>query len=242
MLTVLYVGHATVLLELDGVRLLTDPLLRRRVAHLRRLVPVAADIAPVDAVLLSHLHRDHADLPSLRRLGRSTPLIAPRGAGVLLRRRGFHGVRELDEGASTEVGGVRIEAVPAEHDGRRHAFGPPVAAAGYVIRGSRSVYFAGDTDVFAGMAELAGPDVALVPIAGWGPRLGVGHLDPLRAAEAVRLLQPGVVIPIHWGTYVPSYRREAYPGDPAAEFSEAVAAVAPHVEVRIVPPGERTTI
>jgi L-ascorbate metabolism protein UlaG (beta-lactamase superfamily) len=193
-------------------------------------------------VLLSHLHRDHADLPSLRRLGRSTPLIAPRGAGVLLRRRGFQGVHELDEGESTTVGAVEVEAVPAEHDGRRHGFGAPAASAGYVIRGSRSVYFAGDTDLFAGMADLAGVDLALVPIAGWGPRLGPGHLDPLRAAEAVRLLRPRVAVPIHWGTYVPSYRSEPYPRDVTAEFAQAAAELAPDVEVRIVPPGERTTL
>lgn len=242
MLTVLYVGHATVLLELDGVRLVTDPLLRRRVAHLRRLVPLAGDLRPVDAVLLSHLHRDHADLPSLRRLGQSTPLIAPRGAGLLLRRRGFHAVHELDEGESTVVRAVRIEAVAAEHDGRRHGFGAPAASAGYVIRGSRSVYFAGDTDVFPAMAELAGADLALLPIAGWGPRLGAGHLDPIRAAEAARLLRPRVVVPIHWGTYVPSYRYRPYPGDVTEEFTEAVAELAPDVEVRVLRPGEQTAL
>ena len=72
---------------------------------------------------------------------------------------------------------------------------------GYLIRGSHQIYFAGDTDLFEGMATLA-PDleIALVPIWGWGPSLGPGHLDPRRAAEALRLLQPLLAVPIHWET------------------------------------------
>src|SRR4029079_1294004 len=81
-----YVGHATTLIEMEGVRLLTDPLLRGRAAHLRRRGQIdPAWLRAIDAVLLSHLHLDHFDPPSLRRLGRATPIIAPRGAGPLLR-------------------------------------------------------------------------------------------------------------------------------------------------------------
>ena len=69
--------------------------------------------------------------------------------------------------------------------------------------GGRSVYFAGDTDVFEEMADLAPVDVALLPIWGWGPSMGPGHMDPARAAEAARLLDARVAIPIHWGTYFP---------------------------------------
>ena len=83
-----YVGHATVLVDLDGVRLLTDPLLRNRVAHLRRAAKVdAGALRGVDAVLISHLHYDHLDLPSLQRLGREMPVVAPHGAGALIRRK-----------------------------------------------------------------------------------------------------------------------------------------------------------
>ncbi len=77
-----YVGHATVVVDLGGVRLLTDPLLRNRVAHLRRAAKVdPAALRGVDAVLISHLHYDHLDLPSLQRLGREMPVVAPHGAG-----------------------------------------------------------------------------------------------------------------------------------------------------------------
>ena len=102
---IVFLGHATVLIELDGVRLLTDPLLRGRVAHLRRQVPPVDPrvrrVGGVDgsqAVLISHLHHDHLDLASLRLLGRDTPLLVPAGAGALLRRRGFTDVSELSVG------------------------------------------------------------------------------------------------------------------------------------------------
>jgi L-ascorbate metabolism protein UlaG (beta-lactamase superfamily) len=244
MASVLYVGHATTLIEIDGVRLLTDPLLRRHVGHLKRLVPLGEAQQRPDAVLLSHLHADHLDLPSLRRLGQSVPLLVPRGAGGLLRRQGFRRVVELSAGDSTGVGELTIEAVPAVHDGRRYPFGKEIAANGYTVTGSRSLYFAGDTDVFAAMGELAGADAALLPVSGWGSTVGPGHLDPTRAAEAVRLLRPGLAIPIHWGTYAPwhwsvSGRRPPHE-DPAAEFAAAAAIVAPDVEVRILRPGERT--
>ena len=86
-----WIGHGTALVDLDGVRLLTDPLLRNRVAHLQRRVPppAAEALRDLDAVLISHLHRDHLDLPSLRRVPRDLPLVVPRGAGRLLLRRGF---------------------------------------------------------------------------------------------------------------------------------------------------------
>jgi L-ascorbate metabolism protein UlaG (beta-lactamase superfamily) len=110
---------------------------------------------------------------------------------------------------------------------------------GYVVSGSRTVYFAGDTDLFDGMDAIADPlDVALVPVAGWGPRLPPGHLDPARAAEAVRRLRPRVAVPIHWGTLKPVYRRTPYSGGAPEEFAARVAEVAPGVEVRILRIGE----
>ena len=190
-------------MDLDGVRLLTDPLLATRVGHLRRVVPGPADPVGVDAVLLSHLHRDHAHLPSLRRVARGRLVLAPAGSGTLLARAGAAEVIEMAAGDRMRVGALEVGAVHAEHDGRRGPGSPPAAALGYVVSGSRRAYFAGDTDLFPGMADIAlGLDVALLPIWGWGPTLGAGHLDPLRAAEALVILGPG------WpsrstGTYAP---------------------------------------
>jgi len=242
-----YVGHSTVVVDLDGVRLLTDPLLRSRVAHLRRTGPVHADARRgIDAVLVSHAHYDHLDLPSLERLGKKLPVVLPRGLGGLLRKRRFEFVVEVEAGERIAVGALDVLAVPAKHEGSRGPLGASADALGYVVSGSRTVYFAGDTDLFPGMAELGPLDVGLVPIWGWGPGLGRGHLDPARAAEAVALLRPRVVIPIHWGTYFPLHLglrgAPAFVDRPPAEFVAAVNEAAPDVEVRVLRPGERVDL
>ena len=237
-----YVGHATVLVDLDGVRLLTDPLLRNRVAHLRRVAPLdARSRRGVDAVLISHAHYDHLDIPSLEKLGKSLPVVVPRGLGGLLRKRRFEAVIEVEVGETIHVGSLGVRAVPAEHEGSRGPFGASAEALGYVVTGSKSIYFAGDTDLFEEMSELAPVDVALVPIWGWGPGLGAGHLDPRRAAEAVALIRPELVVPIHWGTYFPIHLglrgAPAFIDLPPAEFVTAVEKTAPDVSVRVLRPG-----
>jgi len=228
---VTWLGHATVVVDLDGQRIVTDPVLRRRVVHLRRdrAAPVPEKAT---GVLLSHLHYDHLDLPSLRSFARDLPLVVPRGGGGLLR--GFGDVREVGPGESLDLGGLRVDAVVAEHDGRRHPGGAHGPALGYVLRGTRSVYFAGDTDLFAGMEAFAPLDVALLPVAGWGKKVGLGHLDPQRAAAALALLQPKVAVPIHWGTYRAG-RRGGDSTAPAEAFVRAAAQLAPGVRIEILP-------
>jgi L-ascorbate metabolism protein UlaG (beta-lactamase superfamily) len=233
----LYVGHATVLIELDGVRLLTDPVLRPRVWHLRRRVPLdTSGLRRIDAVLVSHVHFDHLDLPSLRLLGRDVTVILPVGAQRLLR--GFTDVRDVDVGDEVRIGDVTIHATPAEHDSARMLRSTP--ALGYLLSGSKHVYFAGDTDLFEGMSALSGSlDLALLPVAGWGSKVGPGHLDPLRAAQSLRLLKPRLAVPIHWGTFSPLHRRTSV--DPPEDFRRHAAELAPDVEVRILDPGAALT-
>jgi L-ascorbate metabolism protein UlaG (beta-lactamase superfamily) len=238
-----WIGHATVLIELDGVRLLTDPLLRNRLGHLRRhgARPDLEALRDVDAVLISHLHFDHLDIPSLRRLRPDVRLLVPRGAGGFLHRQGFPHAEELGVGDAAHVGGVAIAAVPAVHDGRRrpYAGGPEADAIGFVL--DARVYFAGDTDLFDEMAELHGTDVALIPVWGWGPSLGEGHLDPPAAARAAALVRPRVAIPIHWGTFYPRglARYKAHRlTDPPHEFAAEVAQLAPEVDVQVLTPGQ----
>jgi L-ascorbate metabolism protein UlaG (beta-lactamase superfamily) len=194
-----------------------------------------------DAVLLSHLHHDHLDLPSLRARGRDRPIVAPRGTGPFLARHGFADVRELAAGEVARLGGVRVLATPANHHGRRSPFGPTTPCLGYVVEAAERVYFAGDTDLFPAMADLGPIDVALLPIAGWGPRLGPGHLDPLRAAEALRLIRPRTAVPIHWGTLAPlGLHRHgwSYLLGPPRAFQALALALAPAVDVRVLEPGE----
>jgi L-ascorbate metabolism protein UlaG (beta-lactamase superfamily) len=108
------------------------------------------------------------------------------------------------------------------------------------------VYFAGDTDLFPEMAELAGKiDVALLPVWGWGRALGPGHLNPRRAAEALTLLRPSLAIPIHWGTFAAPRVRKRDPSflvDPPHQFAEYAALLAPQVTVKILQPGKYTTM
>lgn len=245
MTRVTYVGHATVEIETGGTRFLTDPVLLGRVAHLRRLTPAPAldEIDHPDAVLISHAHFDHLDKRSLQLLW-ACPAIAPRGCGRLLRRAGFSDVTEAVPGEPVRVGAARVDPVAVSHDGRRHPFSRARQTLGYVLDGGTQTFFAGDTDVFDEMSRIAGRlDVALLPIWGWGPRVGRGHMDPLRAARAAALLRPRVAIPIHWGTLAsPRAPWVDDPQRPAREFTQQAAAHAPDVEVRVLPPGGSTEI
>jgi L-ascorbate metabolism protein UlaG (beta-lactamase superfamily) len=242
-----YIGHSTVLIELDGVRVLTDPVLRGRVAHLVRSAPaVDVDaIAKVDLLLISHLHADHFDPASLRMINRAAHLVVPQGALRMARRLGFAGVTELAVGESSTIAGIEITATWAEHR-RGRLLDRRSEAIGFTMAGPQRVYFAGDTDLYPGMDELArGLDLALLPVGGWGPRLGRGHLDYDRAAEALTLLQPRVAVPIHWGTLRRiGLRRSlrALMSEPPRAFAREAARRAPTVDVRILEPGAATTV
>jgi L-ascorbate metabolism protein UlaG (beta-lactamase superfamily) len=230
-----WLGHSTVVIDVDSTRLVTDPVLRRRIWHLRR--DAVAVPGPVDGILVSHTHFDHLDRASLRRFDGSLPIVAPTGAGKLLRGWGHSQVLEVDAGDELELGGLVVRATPAEHESSRGPFSERSASLGYVVQGSTSVYFAGDTDLFDGMAELGPVDVAVLPVSGWGSKLPPGHLDPLGAAQALRLLRPKVAVPVHWGTFRTPFAPR--PDDqPAQEFVRAAAELAPEVDVRVLAIGE----
>ena len=185
--TIDWLGHATVRIELDGIRILTDPTIRDRIGPLdRKVAPIPHhEVAGIDVVLVSHLHQDHLDLPSLRRLG-DVRLIVPQGSGRdLPGRRPSRRRRARPGRADDATGRLTIEAVRADHSGFRPPFGPTAPALGFVVSSHRRrVYFAGDTALYPEMADIADLDVALLPVWGWGPNLRGGHMDPLMAAEA----------------------------------------------------------
>jgi L-ascorbate metabolism protein UlaG (beta-lactamase superfamily) len=239
-----WLGHSTVLLELGGVRLITDPVLRARVLHLRRRVAAPEAPGQLDAVLLSHLHYDHLDMPSLRRLDDGAILVVPRGGARSVRRL-RHELVELAAGEELAIGQARVRAVPAIHDGRRMPVGRGAEAIGFVVESGPRVYFAGDTEHFDAMADLAPLDVALLPIWGWGPSLGPGHMDPEEAAAAAVLLRPSVAIPIHWGTFRPlALRRadEALLDEPPRRFKARCATLTPETRVEVLLPGQALTL
>jgi L-ascorbate metabolism protein UlaG (beta-lactamase superfamily) len=243
-------GHATTTVQDSGVRVLTDPVFTRRLGHLRRLrgpVP-GPDAAVADLVVISHLHVDHLHLPSLAALQHGSRVVVPAGAVCavpalrrLARRRGLE-LLEVVPGDVVPVGPVRVRAVPARHDGRRWPLGGLRSGPlGYVVSGAGTTYFAGDTDLFPEMADAVGPcDVALLPVGGWGPRLGSGHLDPARAAVALSRLAAPAAVPIHFGTFCP-LGLDLRPGDwfhrPGWEFARQCHTHVPTAAVHELSPG-----
>ncbi|RMI04804.1 MBL fold metallo-hydrolase [Cellulomonas triticagri] len=243
-----WLGHASVVLDVGGVRLLTDPLLRPHAGLLRRRSgpPRREHWAEPDAVLLSHLHHDHAELGSLRLLGDAPVLSAPANAHWLARR-GVRGAVGVVEGEWWPVPGssVRVRPVPADH-GHRPMPHRPNAAHGFLVAApGLVVWFAGDTAPYAGMRHLpdvvgARVDVALVPVGGWGPRLSGGHMDPVQAAEACEAVGARWAVPVHWGTLHAPASRGLPPGwiDRAGPAFARALARRGEVEPVVLEPGE----
>ncbi|KUJ38818.1 hypothetical protein MBT84_09865 [Streptomyces sp. MBT84] len=241
-------GHATCTVEDSGTRVLTDPLFARRLAHLRRRrgAPPPPEACVADVVLVSHLHADHLHVPSLARLAPGTRLLVPRGALAQvpgLRRLGRLRLTEVVPGDVVRVDDLVVRVVPARHDGRRLPVGPHRSPAlGFVLEGGARTYFAGDTGLFESMAEEVGPvDVAILPVGGWGPYLGPGHLDAGRAAEALARLMPRSAVPVHYGTYWPIGMDAVRPHEfhtPGEEFVRLAAHRAPEVSVHLLAHGE----
>jgi L-ascorbate metabolism protein UlaG (beta-lactamase superfamily) len=240
-----WLGHATVVIETEGARLITDPLLRDRFLHIRRYAASVDAPSSVDAVLFSHLHHDHLDMASLEQV--SGPVVGPRGTARTLRRT-RRVVSEVKPGDAMTFGDARVTATRAVHDGRRwhlaHRYDDDTL--GFIVEaeGVRT-YFAGDTELFEGMSDLGPLDLALVPIWGWGPKLGPGHMDPSQAADAVALLAPRTVVPIHWGTFFPVHMHRSHGHlltEPVVTFRERCAVVAPDVRVEVIEPGNSLVI
>ena len=235
-----YLGHASVLIGFDGFEVLTDPLLRPRIAHLRRVAPaVAAErLAGVDLILVSHAHHDHLDTRSLRMVGGGPRVLCPAPARRAVAAAGLR-PEAMAVGGHARIGAVEVEAVRADHDGRRWPHHRRGDALGFVVRSpAESVYFAGDTGWFEEIGEVGEVDVALLPVAGWGPKLGPGHLDPGEAARAAALIAPRVAIPIHWGTYERIGMDTGHRAAPARRFCDQLSELAPEVAAELLAPGE----
>ncbi len=231
-LSVTWWGHAGVTVGVGGVRVLTDPLLVDRLAHLRRQAPsVPAAARRADVVLVSHLHADHLHVGSLRQVDPRATLVVPRGAAPLVSSLP-HEVVEVEAGQHVAVGGVEVQVLPATHDDRRHpASSLRATAVGFRFSvAGRSVWFPGDTGPRDDHADVAPVDLGLVPVGGWGPSLGDGHLTPEQAADATRAVGCRWALPVHHGTLWPMGLRHLDPAgfrrwftDPAPRFAALLA-------------------
>lgn len=241
-----FVGHATVRLDIGGVRVLTDPFLRDRLGPLERHGPMPDpdDLGAIEVVVISHGHPDHFDRASLAVLRDRPVVVVPRGLGASAARWVAGDVLEMTVGDRVDVGGLSITAVPARHWVSPGA--PRAEPIGFLLDAGATVYFAGDTGPLPGIGELAGTvDVALLPVWTWGPHRGPGHLGPRSAAEAVAACQPAVAVPIHWGTLYPRRLHHLWRGpldEPGDRFAAHARRLAPDVDVRVLRPGGSTTI
>jgi L-ascorbate metabolism protein UlaG (beta-lactamase superfamily) len=215
-----WLGHSTVLIEIDGVRLLTDPVWGPRaspssLAGPKRFQPVPVSLRampPVDLVVVSHDHYDHLDYPTIRALAKSdVPFVTSLGVGAHLEAWGIHPRRivELDWWESHELqnSGVTVTAGPSQHfSGRGLKDRNATLWSSLVIRSPRhGVFFSGDTGLtteYQSIRERLGPfDLVMLEVGAFHPAWGDIHLGPENALKALALLGGGAFLPIHWGTF-----------------------------------------
>ncbi len=214
-IAVTWAGHASWVLRVGGLTVLTDPVWSRRIFGTpARITPVGvgwAALPRIDAVVISHNHYDHLDAPTLKRLPRETPVFVPAGLGRWFRRRRFACVTELDWWEATDLRGVRFGFVPAHHWSKRGLVDTcRTLWGGWVLTGpdGREVYFAGDTGYGHWFAEIGrrhpGLDLALLPIGAYHPRwwLRDVHCDPEEAVRAADDLGARRLAPMHWATFL----------------------------------------
>jgi len=211
---VTFIGHATVLIEMDGVSLMTDPVLSQRLFVIKRLVEPGlpeGGLPDLDVVLVSHGHHDHLDVATHRRLRKSnTVAVTARNLGDLVAHAGYERVVELDWEKSFAHKGVKITALEVNHWGTRGLFPDNRGYTGFLVEGpSGTVFFPGDTaytPLFSGYGERFSIDVAILPIGAYRPdSFRRVHMNPQDAWQAFVDLKARHLVPIHWGTFVLSY-------------------------------------
>lgn len=212
-LRVTWIGHSSLLLQLSGMSVLIDPVFSDRVAWVypRHTPPglTVDQLPPIDAVLISHSHADHLDLPSIDQLPREATAIVPQGLGRLFTKRLFARVVEVDWWDATSLGGLTFTFTPARHWSRRTPFDFNRSLwGGFVIQSpAASVYYAGDSawcDVFSEIGRgFPNLSAALIPIGGYEPAwfMAQNHINPEEAGQAFLDTGARTLIPIHWGTF-----------------------------------------
>ena len=240
-ITLTWIGHSSFLINLEGTTILTDPVFSEKVGFsvlglgtlgLRRFVPPAlqmADLPHLDLVLVSHAQMDHYDIPSLTQLRRDVPLIMARDTSEFVDDVGFSNLHELDWGQAAEVDGVRIEAIPVKHWGRRYPWDHDRGYNGLLLtKHKRSVLFGGDTayteQVTLTLKERR-PDVVMFPIGGYDPYIS-NHASPEQAWDMFHEVNARYLVPMHWRTFRMSDER---PFEPYERLTAAINGAAPKI-------------
>ncbi len=253
-LHITWYGHASTLVEIDGARVLLDPVWSDRCSpsHLvgpKRLHPVPhelSEVGPVDAVVISHDHYDHLDLPTVRALtlGGDAVFVVPLGVGAHLRRWKVPEERivELDWDESHEVAGVRLVASPAQHfSGRGLRRDNTLWASWAIIGPEHRVYYSGDTGYFDGyraIGEAYGPfDASLIQVGAYGTGWPDIHMTPEEGVAAHRDVRGGLLVPVHWATFNLAFHDWAEPVDRVWREAKAW-----DIPLAVPRPGERIDV
>lgn len=248
--TATWIGHATVLLNIFGTRILTDPVFSDRVGITllgiftlgpKRLVAPALkieDLPPLDLILLSHAHMDHLDFPTLRKLDKSTPVVMAKNTSDLLSGRGWKEIHEIDWGEKISVGGVEIEALPVRHFGwrfpwehdRSKGYQDGRSFNAYLLsKNGKQIVFGGDTayqENFRKLAERNIPvDLAIMPIGAYNPWIAV-HANPEQAVAMANHMNAKAIMPVHWNTFTLSYEPQ---NEPIQRLKKAIALHSPEL-------------
>jgi N-acyl-phosphatidylethanolamine-hydrolysing phospholipase D len=252
--TVTWIGHSTLLVQLDGVTFLTDPNWARRsgpfggLVGVRRFTPPPVrleELPPIDFVLISHDHYDHLDDSTVRRLAElfNPTFVVPLGIKAWLADRGITNAVELSWGQSVSVKGLTIVCTPAQHgSGRTMVDQGRRLWASWAVLGSQRFYFAGDTGYYSHFKEIGdalGPfDLAALPIGSYTPReiAHPVHISPEEALQAWTDLRARRFIGIHWGTFM--LAREPYDEPPRRIAAEVIRRALDPAAVWISKPGE----
>jgi L-ascorbate metabolism protein UlaG (beta-lactamase superfamily) len=254
-LHITWYGHASSLVEIDGARVLFDPIWSDRCSpsrlagpHRLHAAPVAlVDLPPLDAVVISHDHYDHLDMTTIVKLAElhPVPFVVPLGVGAHLEHWGIPASRiiELDWDERTTVGPLTLTAAPAQHfSGRRITKRNYTLWTSWVVAGpTHRVFYSGDTGYFDGFARLGaeyGPfDATLVQIGAYDPGWPDIHMTPEEGVTTHLDVRGGLLIPVHWGTFVLAFHPWGEPADRVWEESKARG-----VTLAVPRPGERIDV
>lgn len=207
---VTWIGHASFLIQTEGINILVDPVWSRWLGFLKRVREpglLIEDLPPIHAVLVTHAHFDHLHLGALKRIGQGQPIIVPRGVGKLVKRRGFGEIVEMDLWAKVQYGPLEITFTPSKHWGARMVHDVHRGFGGFLIRNEsgRTVYHCGDSAYFEGftrIGEHSNIDLAMLPIGAYDAMSGREvHMNPEEALTAFTDLKAGHMVPMHYGTF-----------------------------------------